>query len=338
MAAEPGTIVIFNGVAGAGKTSTSVAFQAISAEPYLDAGIDRFLRMLPDRYLEPPRWLDVMGEHDRPGQVGRQLATAMHHAIAAISRSGTSVVADHVMLEPAWLTECAHLLAGLPAYLFGLHCPLDVLVERERTRTDRQATAGEAAKQFGLVHAHAAYDLEIDTSTMAPLEVARAVRDHVDRYPPRALRLLLLFEGAPSFVRRLLAGRPDGSVEGLLEGAEEVALAMPEAEQVALLGAHPRIGALPASLSALSHQEQGYDRDPGTAELQARLDRLNAEYERRYGFRFVVFVAGRARTEIAQRMEEIMGAPREDELRRGLRDVIAIARDRAHRLSQEEPR
>ena len=107
---------------------------------------------------------------------------------------------------------------------------------------------------------------------------------------------------------------------------------MPEAEQVELLNAHPRIGAAPGSVSALSYREQGYDRDPGTAELQARLDRLNDEYESRFGFRFVVFVAGRPRAAIADVMESHLDSDRQTEKERCLRDVVAIARDRAAKL------
>jgi 2-oxo-4-hydroxy-4-carboxy--5-ureidoimidazoline (OHCU) decarboxylase len=142
--------------------------------------------------------------------------------------------------------------------------------------------------------------------------------------------LPVLFEGAPSFVARLTAIPPGER----LERAEEVALAMPDAEQVELLNAHPRIGAAPSSVSELSFREQGYDLDPGTADLQARLDRLNDEYEQRFGFRFVVFVAGRPRSVVADVLEAHLDADRDDERERGLRDVVAIARDRVAKLGQ----
>jgi 2-oxo-4-hydroxy-4-carboxy-5-ureidoimidazoline decarboxylase len=150
-----------------------------------------------------------------------------------------------------------------------------------------------------------------------------------------AERLAVLFEGAPRFVARLIAAGPKASSVELLDRAEQVALAMPEEEQVELLDAHPRIGAAPAGMSALSYREQGYDRDLGTAELKARLVRLNDEYERRHGFRFVIFVAGRSRAEIADVIEAHLDAPRPAELERGVRDVIAIARERARRLEEE---
>ena len=124
-----------------------------------------------------------------------------------------------------------------------------------------------------------------------------------------------------------------GPLDELLERGERLAQQLPVDEQVELLNGHPRIGAAPSTVSALSYREQGYDRLPvaDDAAVQERLDRLNEEYERRFGFRFVVFVAGRPRSVIADFMESRLSATREAELRRGLSDVFAIARDRARK-------
>jgi chloramphenicol 3-O phosphotransferase len=111
----------------------------------------------------------------------------MHHAIAALSRCGNNVLADHVLVEPDWVVECAQLFVGLPAYLVGVRCPLDVLEERERSRRDR--TLGQARKQFELVHAHGVYDLEVDTSTEDVDECVRRIVAMLAA-PPRAFGAL----------------------------------------------------------------------------------------------------------------------------------------------------
>src|SRR5216117_2249771 len=85
------------------------------------------------------------------------------------------------------------------------------------------------------------------------------------------------FEGAPRFLRRLAAARPFGDARTLFGRAEAIAVAMPEPEQLELIDAHPRLGAPPATVSAASFGEQGYDRE--TIEAIAELTRLNAEYE-----------------------------------------------------------
>jgi 2-oxo-4-hydroxy-4-carboxy-5-ureidoimidazoline decarboxylase len=141
------------------------------------------------------------------------------------------------------------------------------------------------------------------------------------------------FEGAPRFLQRLAAARPFGDEETLFGRAELIALAMPQDEQLELIDAHPRLGAPPASVSALSHREQGYDRE--TTEAIAELARLNAAYEERFGFRYCVFVDGRSRAALVPVLEAALDADREAEIRRALIDVVAIARDRGRRLAAE---
>jgi 2-oxo-4-hydroxy-4-carboxy-5-ureidoimidazoline decarboxylase len=158
--------------------------------------------------------------------------------------------------------------------------------------------------------------------------------------------LAALFENAPRYLHRLARDRPFGSYEALFAHAEELALGMPEDEAIDLLDRHPRIGARPGGMSALSRREQGYaddtdgradgEADDAAARLQERLDDLNERYERRFGFRFVVFVAGRPREAIVPLLEGALRADRDAELERGLRDVVAIARDRARKLGVEE--
>jgi 2-oxo-4-hydroxy-4-carboxy--5-ureidoimidazoline (OHCU) decarboxylase len=146
-----------------------------------------------------------------------------------------------------------------------------------------------------------------------------------------------LFEGAPAFLARLAGARPFGSPERLFEAAREVARAMPQAEQVELVDAHPRLGAPPESVSAMSHREQGYDsvesgRRREDADLAAELARLNDAYEARFGFRCCIFVAGRPRADLLPEIRAALAADREDELRRAIDAAVDIARDRWRRL------
>ena len=114
---------------------------------------------------------------------------------------------------------------------------------------------------------------------------------------------------------------------------------MPEPEQVELLNAHPRIGADPATVSTQSRAEQGYDAEAGPDEswIADELTALNDAYEGLFGFRFVVFVAGRPRADIIPILEHALRADRDEELRRALDDVVLIARDRWDRLRGPRP-
>jgi 2-oxo-4-hydroxy-4-carboxy--5-ureidoimidazoline (OHCU) decarboxylase len=151
-----------------------------------------------------------------------------------------------------------------------------------------------------------------------------------------------LFEGAPRFLGRLAMARPFGSLEALMDRARAIAHAMPIAEQLELIDAHPRLGAPPASVSALSFVEQGYDQEAAeTAANEARverarvaseLDRLNAAYEDRFGFRYCVFVAGRPRAALIPEFEAALHADRVSEMSRAIDAVVDIAADRAAKV------
>jgi 2-oxo-4-hydroxy-4-carboxy-5-ureidoimidazoline decarboxylase len=155
--------------------------------------------------------------------------------------------------------------------------------------------------------------------------------DRLDVIQPGAFAATVapLFEGARLFLGRLAMARPFGSVDALFERAREIAHAMPLDEQVELIDAHPRLGAAPATVSALSFGEQGYER-AGTerAPEAAELDRLNAAYEARFGFRYCTFVAGRSHAALLPEMTAALGAPRDAEIHRALDAVIDIARAR----------
>lgn len=143
-----------------------------------------------------------------------------------------------------------------------------------------------------------------------------------------------LFEGAPRFLARLAAAGPFRTDEELFTRAREIAHAMPEAEQIELIDAHPRLGAPPGTVSAMSYTEQGYDRGAGTPlDVADELQRLNDAYEAHHGFRYCVFVAGRSREELLPGLAAALDADREREIHRALDAVVDIAIDRRAKLS-----
>jgi 2-oxo-4-hydroxy-4-carboxy--5-ureidoimidazoline (OHCU) decarboxylase len=141
---------------------------------------------------------------------------------------------------------------------------------------------------------------------------------------PRQLsvdELAELFEGRTRFVRRLAAG------ERPLERARTLVHELPLEEKKEVLDAHPAIGQR-GGLSTRSAAEQGSDDDP---EVLAELARLNAEYEARHGFRFVIFVNGRPRREILEVLRVRIRGSTEEELETALGELVAIAEDRWRR-------
>src|SRR5215210_8500272 len=146
--------------------------------------------------------------------------------------------------------------------------------------------------------------------------------DELNELDPDAFVATLapLFEGGDPLLRRLADERPFDDDHAVFGAARAVARGLPEAEQIELLNAHARIGADPASVSAMSRSEQGSDAPPAEGEewIGNELAALNEAYEGRFGFRFVVFVAGRPRADIIPFLEHAVRADRDEELRRGL--------------------
>ena len=129
-----------------------------------------------------------------------------------------------------------------------------------------------------------------------------------------------LFEGRTRLVEKL-AQRSDP-----LADAHEVVRSMSEDEKLEALNAHPAIGA--KTLSRRSAAEQGGNDDPETL---AELERLNREYEDRFGFRFVVFVNRRPKSEIVPVLRERLTRSRDEELDTAVQELVAIAEDRWRR-------
>ena len=137
---------------------------------------------------------------------------------------------------------------------------------------------------------------------------------------PRQLtaeELAELFEGRTRFVARL------ATLEDPLGRARDVAAELPDTEKKEILDAHPAIGGKPTS--ERSRREQGTDDDPA---VLAELAELNAAYEEKFGFRFVVFVNGRPRREIVPILRERLERTREEELATGVDELVQISVNR----------
>jgi 2-oxo-4-hydroxy-4-carboxy--5-ureidoimidazoline (OHCU) decarboxylase/GNAT superfamily N-acetyltransferase len=183
-------------------------------------------------------------------------------------------------------------------------------------------------------------EFELDPAQWAPGTTDFPEMGDLDRLPPEAARAQIapLFEGADRFVDRLVGARPFTDDEDFLGIARRVARELPDDEAVELVNAHPRIGADAASLSPMSSAEQGIpqgdeaEASPEEPWVAEELAILNEAYERIFGFRFTVFVAGRPKAEIIPLIEAGLRNDREAELRRAADDCVGIAADRLWKL------
>jgi 2-oxo-4-hydroxy-4-carboxy-5-ureidoimidazoline decarboxylase len=126
---------------------------------------------------------------------------------------------------------------------------------------------------------------------------------------------------------------------GPFDGLDAVHRAMMEqveratfAESLALLQAHPDLGAR-ARLSPASTEEQaGAGLDSLAPSEFEQLQRLNAAYRSRFGFPFLLAVNGSTKHDVLGALQARMESTPEDEYREALRQVYRIARFRLEEL------
>lgn len=167
---RPVDVVLLNGTSSSGKTSLARALQARAGVPLLHASLDTFTDMY--------RW-DAITD---PAERRLCHATGVGHFHAALrlmAAAPHAIVVDHVLELPAWQAATRDALAGRRVHWVRVHCPREVLAERERARGDRHP--GMAAGQLDRVHQGVAYDFAVDTSRESPESGADLILAHVRR-------------------------------------------------------------------------------------------------------------------------------------------------------------
>jgi len=134
-----------------------------------------------------------------------------------------------------------------------------------------------------------------------------------------------IFEGSPWVAERAWTRRPFASAEALHQAMIDVVRQASGPEQLALLRAHPDLGTR-ARISDVSTGEQrsvGLDRLG--ADEYGRLQRLNGEYRRRFGFPFLFAVKGSTKEDLMTALEARIGRSADEELTEALGQVYRIA-------------
>jgi OHCU decarboxylase len=137
-----------------------------------------------------------------------------------------------------------------------------------------------------------------------------------------------VFEGSPWVAERAWQSRPFASLDALHDAmAREVAGAT-HAEQLALLGAHPDLGARTTMSDASTREQAGAGLDAMTRDELERLRALNHAYREKFGFPFLYAVKGSTTRDVLDALERRLASTRDAEHQEALRQVSRIARFR----------
>ncbi len=200
LALSPGQIIILNGAPRAGKSSIAAAIQEAFEGPWMNLGTDTFILAVTPPRFRPGVGLRPGGERQEIEPLVSVFFAAMYESIAAHSRLGLNAVVDVAhhdgyAVPRGILVESARRLAGLPVLFVGVHCPIEVIMQRRNAGqpgregvyvvgTEEDPVPEPVRRWQREVHMPGIYDFEVDTSLLSPLECAGAIRAHLETGPP----------------------------------------------------------------------------------------------------------------------------------------------------------
>lgn len=198
---KKGKVIYLNGASSSGKTTIARSFRLQTKQPFLYLGLDTFIQMLPlgyfgqteksVDYMQQKHFVDSEG-HDQVSQhygpKGMGLIRTMYKTVANLAEENMNIVFDDVYWD---LKLPAEIMQNVDVYLVSIYAPMDVLVERESKRPTR--SAGVARWQFPKMYPeNRVYDLEIDTSRLAPEESVQEINNMLESgLAPTAFKKIL---------------------------------------------------------------------------------------------------------------------------------------------------
>jgi len=172
--------------------------------------------------------------------------------------------------------------------------------------------------------------------------------DQLNTAPPAQAALMLdgIYEHSPWIAQAALAQRPFRSLAHLKHGMARVVADAGRDAQLALLRAHPELAGkamVAKTLTAESTHEQGKaGLSDCTPDEFAKIQKLNADYNAKFGFPFILAVrgprgTGLTRQEIIETFERRLDNPSDFEMAECLRNVHRIAELRLNDKFGVEP-
>lgn len=146
-----------------------------------------------------------------------------------------------------------------------------------------------------------------------------------------------VFEHSPWVALRAWDKRPFATLDQLHAAMTAEVRAASDEERLALIRAHPDLGARAKMSTASAGEQAGAGLDTLTREEFDRLQRLNADYRGKFGFPFLYAVRGSSRHDILNALQARLSATRDEETAEALRQIDRIARFRLEQTIGEQP-
>ncbi|HEX7022606.1 MAG TPA: 2-oxo-4-hydroxy-4-carboxy-5-ureidoimidazoline decarboxylase [Trueperaceae bacterium] len=147
-----------------------------------------------------------------------------------------------------------------------------------------------------------------------------------------------IFECSPWVAAAAYASRPFASLEDLHDAMVRVVEGAPSGRQLQLIRAHPDLAGKAALAGKLTESSRGEQASAGLDCLSpadyARFQRLNGAYRDKFGFPFVLAVAGHNAASILAAFEVRLQNEHDKEIRTALQQIYRIAHLRLEAMVQ----
>ncbi len=147
-------IIFLHGASSSGKSTIARALQARIEKPFWHISID---------HLRESGVLPLM--RFRKGDFDWRRSRAaffhgFHMSLAAYANAGNNLILEHILEGEGWIELLQTLFRPHDVFFVAVHCPLDVLIDREAKRGDRPK--GSAKHDYETIHVGRRYDMELN--------------------------------------------------------------------------------------------------------------------------------------------------------------------------------
>jgi 2-oxo-4-hydroxy-4-carboxy-5-ureidoimidazoline decarboxylase len=137
-----------------------------------------------------------------------------------------------------------------------------------------------------------------------------------------------VFEQTPQIAHQAWIQRPFASIMDLHEKMVAVVNAMSQAEQLALIQAHPDLGSKAKMAEASVKEQTGAGLNELSKKEYKHFHQLNQVYKNKFGFPFIIAVKNHTKTSILEAFERRLENPKEVEIQQAIVEITEIARFR----------
>ncbi|MBW4581567.1 MAG: 2-oxo-4-hydroxy-4-carboxy-5-ureidoimidazoline decarboxylase [Tildeniella nuda ZEHNDER 1965/U140] len=134
-----------------------------------------------------------------------------------------------------------------------------------------------------------------------------------------------VFEATPAIAQEAWAQRPFTDLTDLQQAMSDVVNVMTEAEQLALIQAHPDLGSKAKMADASVQEQAGVGLDRLTPEEYDRFHAMNQAYKAKFGFPFIVAVKNHTKASILEAFDRRLHNTPSAEVKQALAEIGQIA-------------